>query len=247
MRVRLYHGEFCHIISVRTVRLSGDVNGFRPFASHLRPNVQRFSTPVSQHLIINLLFLFGGDNVDQSPIKRFVEHLDVRGRSVSSLLSDVALKERVRDVVELKAKRVEPTGATFIFVADEFRRNEFIASKCVEYDSRARTKHIASRRERPGRVARVARIPHERASARRHASCDSGRDSVARDVADARRERGAIDPSQHDAPNRAYLRPPRRRSRARRAQNSGTGLKTRERSFPASNSRRDFWSSLNPR
>jgi len=116
MRVRLYHGECCHIISVCTVRLSGDVNGFRPFASHLRPNVQRFSVPVSQNLIINLLFLFGSDNVDQSPIKRFVEHLDVRGRSVSSLLSDVALKERVRDVVELKAKRLEPTGATFIFV-----------------------------------------------------------------------------------------------------------------------------------
>jgi len=39
--------------------------------------------------------LFGGDNVDQSPMKRFVEHLDVRGRSVSSFLSDVALKESV--------------------------------------------------------------------------------------------------------------------------------------------------------
>ena len=96
------------------------------------------------------------------------------------------------------------------------RRNEFIASKCVEYGSRAHTKHIASRRERPGRVARVARVPRERASARRRASCDSCRDSVARGVADARRERGAIDPSQQDAPNRAHLRPPRRRSRARR-------------------------------
>ena len=77
------------------MRLGGDVNGFRPFASHLCPNVQRLSAPVSLHLVVYLLFLFGGDNVDQSPMKRFVEHLDVRGRSVSSFLSDVALKESV--------------------------------------------------------------------------------------------------------------------------------------------------------
>ena len=112
------------------------------------------------------------------------------------------------------------------------------ASLDVVYDIRPRTQHIASRHARPGRgddrAARDAVAP----TSRRNPSRGLGRDLGAIAHAATPLERVAFDPSQHLSPSRAHRDRLRRRSRARRAENSRGAVKKEARAIRASNARR---------
>ena len=82
-------------------------------------------------------------------------------------------------------------------------------------------------------------------SARLRPSRGSGRDCVASTFVNEPNDGAEREPRQHDAKfARIFL--DRVAVRARRARNSGRAIKTRERSFPAVNSRRDSYTLVKP-